>query len=50
MQLSETAVRRPVFAAVLSLLLVIFGFVSLERLGLRQYPDIDRPVVSVRRL
>ncbi|MEP7310940.1 MAG: efflux RND transporter permease subunit [Pseudomonadota bacterium] len=47
MQLSEIAVRRPVFAAVLSLLLVIFGLVSLQRLGLRQYPDIDRPVVSI---
>ena len=47
MRLSETAVRRPVFAAVISLLLVIFGLVSLERLGLRQYPDIDRPVVSI---
>jgi multidrug efflux pump len=47
MGLSELAVRRPVFATVLSLLLVIFGLVSLGRLGLRQYPDIDRPFVSI---
>jgi multidrug efflux pump len=46
-RISETAVRRPVFAMVLSLLLIIFGCVSLQRLGLRQYPDIDRPQVSI---
>jgi len=40
-------VRRPVFATVLSLLLVIFGIVSLQRLSVREYPDIDRPVVSI---
>jgi multidrug efflux pump len=47
MRLSETAVRRPVFAMVISLLLVIFGLVCLQRLPVRQYPDVDRPVVSI---
>jgi multidrug efflux pump len=47
MRISEISVRRPVFATVISLLLVIFGFVSLGRLSIREYPDIDRPVVSV---
>jgi|HigsolmetaAR205D_1030408.scaffolds.fasta_scaffold00636_3 multidrug efflux pump len=47
MRISEISVRRPVFATVISLLLVIFGLVSLERLSIREYPDIDRPVVSV---
>jgi multidrug efflux pump len=47
MRLSELSVRRPVFATVLSLLLVIIGLVSLERLPLREFPDITRPVVSV---
>jgi multidrug efflux pump len=47
MRLSELSVRRPVFAAVLSLLLVILGFVSLERLPLREFPDINRPVVTI---
>jgi multidrug efflux pump len=46
-RISETSVRRPVFATVISLLLVIFGLVSLERLPVREYPDIDRPVVSI---
>jgi multidrug efflux pump len=47
MNLSEFCIRRPVFATVLSLMLVIFGLVALERLPLREYPDINRPVVSV---
>ncbi|HEY6642155.1 efflux RND transporter permease subunit [Povalibacter sp.] len=47
MKLSETSVRRPVLAIVISLLLIIFGLVSLDRLPVREYPDVDRPVVSV---
>ena len=47
MKLSELSVRRPVFATVISLLLIIIGLVSLQRLSIREYPDIDRPVVSV---
>jgi multidrug efflux pump len=47
MRISEISVRRPVFGTVISLLLVIFGLVSLERLSTRQYPDIDRPMVSI---
>jgi len=47
LRLSDTSVTRPVFAAVLSLLLVAFGLVSFERLPLREYPDIDPPVVSI---
>jgi multidrug efflux pump len=47
MRISELSVRRPVFATVLSMLLVIFGLVSLQRLSVREYPDIDRPTVSV---
>jgi multidrug efflux pump len=47
MRISELSVRRPVFATVISLLLIIFGLMSLDRLPIREYPDIDRPVVSV---
>ena len=47
MRISELSVRRPVFATVISLLLVILGLVSLQRLAIREYPDIDRPVGSV---
>ena len=47
MILSDLSIKRPVFASVLSLLLVAFGVVSFERLSLREYPDIDPPVVTV---
>ena len=47
MNISEFCVRRPVFATVFSALLVIFGLVALDRLPLRAYPDINRPVVSI---
>ena len=47
MQLSETSVRRPVFATVLSLLIILVGFVSYTRLNVREYPKIDNPVVTV---
>ena len=47
MQLAETSIRRPVFATVLSLLIVLIGAVSFNRLNVREYPKIDEPVVSV---
>ncbi len=47
MIISDISVKRPVFAAVISILLVAFGLVAYERLTLREYPDIDPPVVSV---
>lgn len=47
MILSDISVKRPVFASVLSLLLIVFGLMAFLRLPLREYPDIDPPVVSV---
>jgi multidrug efflux pump len=47
MILSDISVKRPVFAAVMSLLLIAFGLVSFDRLPLREYPDIDPPLVTV---
>ena len=47
MVLSDLFVRRPVFASVLSLLMLAFGALAYERLALREYPDIDPPIVSV---
>ncbi|MFN3581998.1 MAG: efflux RND transporter permease subunit, partial [Pseudomonas sp.] len=47
MILSDVSVKRPVFATVLALLLVIFGLVAYSMLPLREYPDIDPPVVTV---
>lgn len=48
MMLSDISIRRPVFASVLSLLLLAFGILAFDRLSLREYPDIDPPVVSIR--
>ena len=47
MQLAETSIRRPVFATVLSLLILLIGGVSFDRLSLREYPKIDEPTVTV---
>ncbi|MFN9489689.1 MAG: efflux RND transporter permease subunit [Betaproteobacteria bacterium] len=48
MQLPELSVRRPVLATVMSLMIVLVGIISFERLTVREYPKIDSPVVSVR--
>ena len=47
MFISDIFVKKPVFAAVVSLLLVAFGIVSFTRLSLREYPDIEPPIVSI---
>ncbi len=48
MILTDISVKRPVFASVISLLLIAFGLVAFGKLPLREYPDIDAPVVSVQ--
>ena len=47
MQLPEISIRRPVFATVLSLLVLLVGMVSFDRLTVREYPQIDEPTVTV---
>ena len=47
MIISDVSIKRPVFATVISLLLIAFGIVAYERLSLREYPDIDPPIVTV---
>lgn len=47
MKLSETAIRRPVFAIVVNLLLITFGLIAWQYLPLRQYPDVTQPEVVV---
>ena len=47
MHISETTVRRPVLAAVISMFLVLIGLVAYDKLSIREYPDIDKPVVTV---
>ncbi|MBL27399.1 MAG: multidrug transporter AcrB [Rhodospirillaceae bacterium] len=47
MKLSTLCVRRPVFATVMSLILMLVGLVAYQRLPVREFPDIDAPVVTV---
>ncbi|NCX63590.1 MAG: efflux RND transporter permease subunit [Betaproteobacteria bacterium] len=47
MNLPELCIRRPVFATVLSLLVLLLGIVSYDRLPVREYPKIEEPVVTV---
>lgn len=47
MVLSEICIKRPVFASVLSMIIVLIGLISYSRLTVREYPKIDEPIVSV---
>jgi len=47
MTLPEICIRRPVFATVLSLVILLIGLISYQRLAIREYPRIDDPIVSV---
>ena len=47
MILSDISIKRPVLAIVLNVLLVVFGIVSFYKLPLREYPNIDPPIVSI---
>lgn len=47
MNLSDLSIRRPVFATVMSLLLIVLGVMAFSRLTLRELPAIDPPIVSV---
>ena len=47
MKLSDISIHRPVFATVVSLLLIVLGVIAFTRLPLRELPDIDPPVVSI---
>src|SRR5262245_58561021 len=47
MVLSDLAIKRPVLATVVSLVLVVFGLLAYTRLTVREYPDVDPPVISV---
>ena len=48
MVFSDISIRRPVLATVVSLMIVLVGYLSFDRLPVREYPDIDAPVISVR--
>ena len=48
MSISSLSIKRPILAIVMNLMLLIFGIIGFTFLGIREYPSIDPPVVSVR--
>ncbi|WP_040727051.1 efflux RND transporter permease subunit [Thiomicrorhabdus sp. Kp2] len=47
MWLSDTSVKRPILATVASLLLLAFGLMAFDRMSLREYPNVDAPIVTI---
>ena len=47
MSLSSMSIKRPVFTLVMSIIIVLFGIIGFQRLGVREYPSIDAPIVNV---
>src|SRR4026208_2275442 len=47
MKISDLSIRRPVLASMLSLALVLFGIIGYTQLSVREFPDVDAPIVSV---
>ena len=47
MSLSTLSIKRPILAIVMNLLILLFGFISIGFLGVREFPSIDPPIVSV---
>ena len=47
MNISELSIRRPVLATVMTLIIIIFGVIGYSYLGVREYPSVDNPIISV---
>ena len=47
MNISELSIRRPVLATVLTLIILLFGAIGYFTLGVREYPSVDNPIISV---
>ena len=47
MNISELSIRRPVLATVLTIIILLFGFIGYSYLGVREYPSVDNPIISV---
>ena len=47
MNISELSIRRPVLATVLTIIILHFGFIGYSYLGVREYPSVDNPIISV---
>ena len=47
MNISELSIRRPVLATVLTIIILLFGIIGYYTLGVREYPSVDNPIISV---
>ena len=47
MNISELSIRRPVLSTVMTLIILLFGFIGYNSLGVREYPSVDNPIISV---
>lgn len=47
MNISELSIRRPVLATVLTIIILLFGMIGYNTLGVREYPSVDNPIISV---
>ncbi len=48
MSLSSISLKRPVLAMVMSIVIILFGFIGYRYLGIREYPSVDPPIITVR--
>lgn len=47
MNISEISIRRPVLATVMTVIILLFGIIGYAYLGVREYPSVDNPIISV---
>ena len=47
MNISELSIRRPVLSTVLTIIILLFGLIGYNYLGVREYPSVDNPIISV---
>lgn len=47
MNISELSIKRPVLATVMTVIIVLFGLIGYKSLGVREYPSVDKPIISV---
>ncbi|MBQ8867637.1 MAG: efflux RND transporter permease subunit [Bacteroidaceae bacterium] len=47
MNISELSIRRPVLSTVMTLIILLFGLIGYNTLGVREYPSVDNPIISV---
>ena len=47
MNISELSIRRPVLASVLTIIILLFGLIGYSYLGVREFPSVDNPILSL---